>query len=98
LRDPVLLAQAIRGVSLLTRGHHFFCDVLEHRLVQHQLGHQELEPLDLDLQFTAAAFRVDPGGIVALAPARLRRLGDAELSADVPNGQTLGPVAIGLPK
>jgi hypothetical protein len=65
-------------------------------LIQHQFGHQELEPLDLDLEFAVAAVRVDPGRIVALTPAMIGRLGDADLSADIPDGQPLGQVAIGF--
>src|SRR5208337_2224614 len=37
----------------------FFCDVLEHLLVQEQLGDEPLEVIDLELQLSAPAIRVD---------------------------------------
>jgi hypothetical protein len=63
-----------------------------------QLGHQALEPFDLDLEFAAPAVGVDLGRIVALTPPMIGRLDDAELAADIPEGQSLGQVAIGFPE
>src|SRR5262249_11471984 len=74
----------------------FFGEVLEHLLVEHQLGDQPLEPLDLALQLAAAAVGGDLDGVVALAPAIVGRLGDAELATDVGDRQSLGQVPVGL--
>jgi hypothetical protein len=79
-------------------GCRFFCEILEHLLVQHQLGHQELEPLDLDLKLAAAAVGVDPSRIMPLAPTMVGRLSDAELSTNVRDRQRLGQVAVGFPE
>jgi hypothetical protein len=74
----------------------FICQLLEHLLVPHQLGNQELEPLDLSLQLAAAAIGVDLGGVVAFSPVIVGRLGDAELAADIGDRQTFGQVAVRL--
>jgi hypothetical protein len=66
-------------------------------LIQHQLGHQELEPLDLDFEL-AAAIGVEPGGVVSLSPAMIGRLGNADISANVRNRQPLGQVTAGIPE
>jgi hypothetical protein len=76
----------------------FFCEVLEHLLVEHQFGHQELEPLEFDLEFAAPAVGVDPRRVVTLSPAMIGRLSDADLSANVRDRQPLGQVAVGVPE
>jgi hypothetical protein len=74
----------------------FFCDVLEHLLVQEWLGHQSLEPLGLGHEFPAPAVGVDLGRVVALSLAMVSRLGDADLSANIQDRQRLGKVAVGV--
>src|SRR5262249_22932525 len=76
----------------------FFGDVLEHPLVQEELGDEELEALDLGLELADAAAIVGPGGVVLLPPAVVGGLGDAQLAADVSHRQPPGQVALGLPK
>lgn len=61
-------------------------DVLEHLPVEHQLGHDPLEPLDLGLEFATASVGVGLGGVMPLSPAVVGRLGDAGLAADVGDG------------
>src|SRR5262249_17697086 len=65
-------------------------------LLQEQVGDEELEAFEFGVEFSELAGLVDPGGVEALPPAELGGLGDAELSADVGDGQPLGPVAGGL--
>ncbi len=69
---------------------------MEHPLVQEQLGDEELEALDLDLEFAQAAGVIGLGRVKALPPAVVGRLGDAALAADVGDRQPLGQVAIGF--
>jgi hypothetical protein len=76
----------------------FFCDVLEHLLVEHQLGHQPLEPIDLGLQLAAPAVVVDLGRVMSLPPPVIGGLGHADLPTDVGDGQALGQVAIDFAK
>src|SRR5208337_3806048 len=74
----------------------FFCDVLEHLLVQEQLGDEPLEAIDLELQLSAPAIRVDLLRVVLLSPPVIGRLGYADLSTDVRDCQSLGQIAVCL--
>src|SRR5262249_29435481 len=74
----------------------FFGDVLEHALVEQELGDEELEALDLGLELAGAAGVVDLGGVVALPPAVVGVLGDAVLAADVADRQAASQVTVGL--
>ena len=74
----------------------FFGDILEHLFIQEQLGHEPLEPLDLDFKLAAPAIGIDLRGVMPLPPAMVGGLGDADLAADVRDGQSLGQVAVGV--
>jgi hypothetical protein len=71
----------------------FFGDILEHLFIQEQLGHEPLESLDFEL--AATAIGIDLGRVMRLPPAMVGGLGDADLAAEVGDGQSLGRVAIG---
>ena len=86
------MAAARRWSGLTT----FFYDVLEHLLIQEQLGDQPLEPIDLALEFAASAIGVDLVGVVLLSPPIIGCLRDANLSTDVRDGQSLGQIAVGF--
>src|SRR5262249_4850013 len=74
----------------------FFGDLLEHLLVQGQLGNEALEAGVLGLQL------LEPLGLVGLhppilvAPAVQGRLADTELLADLGEAQALGQIGLGL--
>jgi hypothetical protein len=94
---PVFLVEVVRGGPLLVRGHHFFfCDVLEHRFVQEQFGHQPLKAVDLELQLAAPAIGIDLARCMSLSPTIIGRLGDALLATDVRGGQSFGQIAVGV--
>jgi hypothetical protein len=76
----------------------FFGDLLEHLLVEHQLGDEAFSALDLALQFADTAGVIGLGGVMLLPPAVVGILGDAELAADIGDGQALGQVAVGVAK
>src|SRR6516165_2044442 len=76
----------------------FFGDVLEHLPVEHQLGHDPLEPLDLGLELATAAIGIGLGRVMPLSPAIIGRLGDPGLAADIGDGQALGQVAVEIPE
>ena len=52
----------------------FFCDVLKHRFVEEQLGHQPFEAVNLELQLAAPAISIDLAGCVLLSPTIIGRL------------------------
>jgi hypothetical protein len=91
-----LLAEIIGGSPLLVGALHFFCDVLEHLLIQEHLGDQPLEPINLALEFAASAIGVDLVGVVLLSPPIIGCLRDANLSTDVRDVQSLSQLAIGF--
>jgi hypothetical protein len=74
----------------------FFCDVLEHLLVQEQLGDQPLEPFGFQLQLTATTIGVRFLGVVSSPPSVVRVLSNAQLSTDISNRQTFGQIAVGF--
>jgi hypothetical protein len=74
----------------------FFCDVLEHLLVQEELGDELLETLGLALQFTAPALGVELFGLVLASPPIVRVLSDTQLSTDIADRQTFGQIPVGL--
>jgi hypothetical protein len=76
----------------------FFSDRLEHGFVEEEFGDQQLEALDLGLDFADATGVIDLGGIVALSPAVVGVLADAELAAHVGDREAFGQVAVGFPK
>src|SRR5262249_12590755 len=76
----------------------FSGDLLEHLLVQGQLGDQALQPGVLDLQLSEALGVIALEAAVALLPAVVGRLADGELLADLGEGQAVGQVGLGLPK
>ena len=76
----------------------FFGDILEHLFIQEQLGHEPLESLDLDLEMAAPAIGIDLGRVMPPSPAMIGGLGDADLAAEVGDGQSPGQVAIGVPQ
>jgi hypothetical protein len=74
----------------------FFGDILEHLFIQEKLGHEPLHSLDLDLELAAPAIGNDLGRVVPLSPAMVGGRGDADLAAEVGDGQTPGQVAVGV--
>jgi hypothetical protein len=74
----------------------FFLRPLGAFFVEEQLGDQQLEALDLVFQFTDAAGVLDDSGVVALPPAVIGVLADAEFAAPVGDRQALGQVAVGF--
>src|SRR5208337_50429 len=56
----------------------FFCHLLEHLLIEHQLGNQPLKTLDFAFQLPDTARIIDLGGVMLLPPAVVRRVADAE--------------------
>jgi hypothetical protein len=76
----------------------FLGDLLEHFLVQQQLGNEQLEALDLGLQCPDAPGRIDLGGGETLAPAVRGMLADTELAADIGDREALRQVAVGFPQ
>jgi hypothetical protein len=67
---------------MLVRSHHFFCELLEHRFVEEQFGHQPLEAINLEFQLAAPPIAFDlvrdvklPLTIVSAMP-RLRRMSE----------------------
>jgi hypothetical protein len=74
----------------------FFCDLLEHFFVEEELGDQQLEALDLVFQFADATGVIDDRGVVALPPAVIGVLANAEFAAHVGDRQALGQVAVGF--
>jgi len=71
-------------------------DLLEHLLVQGQLGDEALEAGVLGLQLLEALGLVLLEAAVLVAPAVERLLTDAEALADLGEGQALGQVGLGL--
>jgi len=59
-------------------------------------GDRELEPLDLGLELATAAVVGGAGRVVPLSPAVVGGLADAQLAADVRDGQPLGQLAVGV--
>ena len=51
----------------------FFCDLLEHLLVQEQVGDESLATIEFEFQFATPAVRIDPLGILMLSPAIVSR-------------------------
>jgi hypothetical protein len=76
----------------------FLGDLLEHFLVQQQLGDEQLEALDLGLQLPEPTGLIELGRIVLLTPAIVGVLGDPELAAHVGDGEPFGQVTFGFPK
>jgi hypothetical protein len=76
----------------------FFGDLLEHPLIEEQFGDEDLETLDRGLECVDAPGVIDLGGVVALPPAVIGALPDAELAAHVGNRKALGEVAVSFPK
>jgi hypothetical protein len=74
----------------------FLGDLLEHLLVQGQLGDEALEAGVLGLQLFEALGLVGLEAAVLVAPAVEGLLADAELLADLDGGQALGQVGFGL--
>jgi len=64
--------------------------------VQEQLGHQPLQPIDLDLQFAAAAVGIDLAGRVPLSPTMARRLCDPLFATEVRDRQSFGQIAVSV--
>jgi hypothetical protein len=96
LRHSELLTEIVGGSALLGGAHHFFCDFLEHLLVQEQLGNQLLESIDLELQFATPTICIDFLGITLLPPPIIRGLTDAVLATDVGDCLSSGQIAVGL--
>jgi hypothetical protein len=71
-------------------------DLLEHLLVQGQLGDQALEPGVLGLQVLEPLGLVGLQAAVLVPPAVEGLLADAEALADLGDGQALGQVGLGL--
>jgi hypothetical protein len=71
-------------------------DLLEQLLVQGQLGDEALQPGVLGLQLLEALGVVLLEAAVLVAPAVEGLLADAELLADLADGQALGEVGLGL--
>src|SRR5208337_4505542 len=92
-KNSCLLPRNLR-VSSRISGRCFFCDVLEHLLVQEPLGDEPLEAIDLELQLSAPAVRVDLIRVVLLSPPVIGRLGYADLATDVRGCQSLGQIAV----
>jgi hypothetical protein len=65
-------------------------------LVEQQLGHEKLEPLDLRLQFAYAAGIIDLGGVEMLPPAIVAVATNAMLATDIRDRQALGQGAVGI--
>src|SRR5262249_14967079 len=72
--------------------------VLEHPLVEHELGSKQLEALDLGLKFPDAPGIIGLGRVMTLSPAVKGVLPDAELAAHVADGEPLGHVAACFPQ
>jgi hypothetical protein len=70
--------------------------LLEHLLVQGQLGDEALEAGVLRLQFLEALGLVLLEAAVLVTPAVQGLLADAEALADLGDGQALGQVGLGL--
>jgi hypothetical protein len=74
----------------------FFGDILEHLFIQEEFGHEPLEPLDLDFELATASIGIDLFGVVSFSPAMVGGLGDADLAAEVRDGESFGQVAVGV--
>src|SRR5262249_43953603 len=70
----------------------FLHDLLEHLLVQGQLGDETLEALGLDLQLLETLGVVGLHAAVLSAPAVERLLADGQLLADLADGQAGGQI------
>ena len=81
--DDRLDAQESRGGSLLFRGHHFFCDLLKHMLVQNQLGDEPFQAIDVAFQLAAPAIGIDLCGVMLLSPSIVGGLGYALFATNV---------------
>src|SRR5262249_11094987 len=76
----------------------FFGDLLEHLLVQRQLGDQALQPGILGLQFFESLGLVLLEAAVLVAPAVHSLAVEAEALAALGERQSLGQVGLGLPQ
>ena len=70
------------------------CTGFEQRLI----GHEHLEPINFDLQFTHPKCIVGFGGLLSTTPIEVRVLADAQLATDIADPQSLGQVAIWIPE
>jgi hypothetical protein len=71
----------------------FFCDVLKHLFVEHQLGDEPLESFDLAFELADAARVVDDRRVENAFPAVIGVFADSELSANVAEREPLGTIA-----
>src|SRR5207249_360445 len=74
----------------------FFCDVLKHLFVEHELGDETLEALELAFELADAASIIDDCRVENALPSMIGVLADSQLSANVAEGEALGTIAFDI--